>query len=344
MIPSRGSSHNDYDIPRSLIDLRNVNNTCTNGGSSTRPASSVTGARSESSLLTGNESSFGGGGANHAPPSHQASLSSIPAVNQISCLRDEYPDYDIPRPQSKDYPDYDIPKPHKNDERSALSFGVLDSVMAEIDDHVAASQKTSSSLPSLIDRDTLPPSSQHIREHSTPAMNGMYTGNTDSNPDPAYDHLAAKIALRQLIADGIIQAPPPEISSTAGEKATTLQDLEKDSSENSSISTTEKQSLEKDSITKVSTENGPIEKDSTEDGPIEKDSTEDVISTEKGSTEKKITEKGSIEKLSTQRVSPVKDLTDGTAQPPNHLVDLTKHLKVCLNEYMIVNFISFSSL
>lgn len=222
-------SHNDYDIPRSLLDLRPV---------SSQGVSSLMAAQSENSLIGQTSTS-----------AH--SLSSIPGaiggvIDQINALKDEYPDYDIPKPHIKSYPDYDIPKPHKKfstkesfevegcdpeeekvrkgvEERNseetdgpthALSFGVLDSIMAGIDDNVAAAQqKTSSaSLPSLID----PASNQttcikdkpikHQREHSTPII--LEVGKReeeDKKREPVYDHLAAKIALQQLIADGIVK-------------------------------------------------------------------------------------------------------------------------------------------
>ncbi|XP_019850764.1 PREDICTED: uncharacterized protein LOC109581247 isoform X2 [Amphimedon queenslandica] len=231
LIPSRCSSasHNDYDIPRSLLDLRPV---------SSQGVSSLTAAQSENSLIGQTSTS-----------AH--SLSSIPGaiggvIDQINALKDEYPDYDIPKPHVKSYPDYDIPKPHKKfstkessevergdseegkvrkevEEREseetdgpthALSFGVLDSIMAGIDDNVAAAQQktSSSSLPSLID----PASNEntftkdkpikHIREHSTPII--LEAGKREEEgkkKEPVYDHLAAKIALQQLIADGIVK-------------------------------------------------------------------------------------------------------------------------------------------
>ena len=222
-------SHNDYDIPRSLLDLRPV---------SSQGVSSLTAAQSENSLIDQTSAS-----------AH--SLSSIPGavagvVNQITALKDEYPDYDIPKPHLKSYPDYDIPKPHKKfstkepleggdteqrkvnsskeeEERDreetdgpahALSFGVLDSIMAGIDDNVAAAQQktSSSSLPSLIDpagNETMcikDKPIKHQREHSTPII--LEVGKREEKEkkkEPVYDHLAAKIALQQLIADGIVK-------------------------------------------------------------------------------------------------------------------------------------------
>ena len=171
------------------------------------------------------------------------SLSSIPgggenALSQINTLRDEYPDYDIPKPHSKYNPDYDIPKPLKKysveerGERSGTgdasngvnsetcttsnamstdcSFGILDSIMAGIDDTVAAvQQKTtnSASLPSLIESsvEAKCDGPKHYREHSTPIILEGGKGEGEKKAEPVYDHLAAKIALQQLIADGIIK-------------------------------------------------------------------------------------------------------------------------------------------
>ncbi len=107
---------NDYDIPRSLTDLRRVDS----------PYLMRTGTRS-------NE---------HMAYSRASSCSEH--TSQAALLKDEYPDYDIPRPSdSIDDPDYDVPRSVKSmgtvDSKSEgnISFGALDKIMADIDMQVA---------------------------------------------------------------------------------------------------------------------------------------------------------------------------------------------------------------
>lgn len=217
--PSVGS-HNDYDIPRSLIDLRRVDSS----HSSTHEKTSYShqaNARSESSLT---------GATSSTSQPLKDSLSSIPnSVNQVAYLKHEYPDYDIPKPSTKDYPDYDIPKPHssrvsttsepslpdddvvvKTQQSSTQYFGVLDSIMSEIDDLAAVHNINAQSLPSLIDKDLeeeVKP--RHVKENSTPAaiFSQVVPLSADENKkEPIYDRLSAKIALEKLKADGIIDA------------------------------------------------------------------------------------------------------------------------------------------
>ena len=237
--PSRGSSHNDYDIPRSLIDLRRVDSSSSRKSGSQQASNSIANARSDSSLT--------GQGTNSIIFNHKdSSLSSIPnTVDQAAYLKSEYPDYDVPSRIFKEmYPDYDIPRPHgsTSSESNLLEptltavkhipppkdFGVLDSVMAEINDiadvHHHSATVTAQSLPSLIDENdkechTKP---KHVKENSTPAAIfsqvvqddhqeiGASTVARRNSKESAYDRLSARIALERLRADGII--PPVAVS------------------------------------------------------------------------------------------------------------------------------------
>lgn len=112
------NSHNDYDIPRSLTDLCRID-------------SPFLGNRSDKSV---------NGQTGYVIRSRRGSSSSEP-MSQINMLKDEYPDYDFPKPN--EYPDYDVPKPHRSlvamemidsggKDDDNVSFGALDNIMAEI--------------------------------------------------------------------------------------------------------------------------------------------------------------------------------------------------------------------
>ena len=107
-------NNNDYDIPRSLIDLYSR---------SSSPFSTIRSAARQTSY------------------SINSRRSSCSSMSQIAMLKEEYPDYDFPRPCND--PDYDIPKSYHtftssiytSDSRSEdnLSFGPPDKMIANID-------------------------------------------------------------------------------------------------------------------------------------------------------------------------------------------------------------------
>lgn len=109
-----------YDVPRSLIDLRQVDSPypIQSVASSTKPST----YRSNSGIFHSSE-----------------------RLDQITMLKDAYPDYDIPKPSTieTENPDYDVPRSLRSvgtsDSKSEgnLSFGDLDKMMAEIDTEVA---------------------------------------------------------------------------------------------------------------------------------------------------------------------------------------------------------------
>ena len=112
---SNTASENEYDIPRSLTDLRRVD--------------------SPYSVRVHSTEHMTGGSRTSSSSEH---------INQLAMLKDEYPDYDFPRPSgSIDDPDYDVPRSVKSfgtvDSRSEgnISFGALDKMMADIDSQVA---------------------------------------------------------------------------------------------------------------------------------------------------------------------------------------------------------------
>ena len=137
----------DYDIPRSLLNRHH--------GSANSLIDTTKSAATNLGLLQHQSK-------NTNTSSSSSVLSSEP-LSQADYLRDEYPDYDVPK-LPKDYLDYDVPKPYhiknlksqsstKNGNgidstRNAvstpdISFGDLDSIMAEINLQVLEAQQLS---------------------------------------------------------------------------------------------------------------------------------------------------------------------------------------------------------
>lgn len=147
----------DYDIPHSII-LDHHHGSVNSLLDSAKSPSATSGC-----MLQGKSSS-------------SSSLPSSEPVSQADYLRDEYPDYDVPK-VPKEYLDYDVPKPHpravtpktlhsllktENGEivRNAvstpdISFGDLDSIMAEINLQVLEAQQLSAQHTFLDEKSSL---------------------------------------------------------------------------------------------------------------------------------------------------------------------------------------------
>ena len=359
--PSRASSHNDYDIPRSLTDLCYTD-------------SPLVTARSESSL-TGITSLSG----HHPLNSHQASLSSIPLLDskdQTMLLKDEYPDYDVPRPSVKEYPDYDVPKslfagkksPLSDDETQSsnsgmkkkigegvastgdISFGVLDRIMAEINEQVAATELDSNpshlasrSLPSFTTQEI------HLESQDAPTTLSSQSDNHISVPylqqsaslqgakEPIYDHLPTKVALQMIAADELVVIE--DSSSKSEDKEQNIINGETCKSKESIV-------LENSTPEKVLSVNATPEKIVSENVTPEKVASENVtpentLSENENTTPKEETLENSA--LTTKvKSNPIKlenTATKDLPQPPSHLADLTYHLQV-LNIVMFVVYVT----
>lgn len=357
--PSRASSHNDYDIPRSLIDVCYTD-------------SPLVTARSESSL-TGITSLSG----HHPLNSHQDSLSSIPLLDskdQAMLLKDEYPDYDIPRPSVKEYPDYDVPKSLFAGKKSPLSdgetqssnsgtkrkigecvgstgdisFGVLDRIMAEINEQVAATQLDSNpshlashSLPSFttpevhLESQDAPTtlSSQSEKHISVPSL--QPSAPLQGAKEPLYDRLAAKVALQMLAADGLVVIE--DNSSKSEDKEQNIFDGEAYKSKESIVlesSTPENVLLVNAAPEKVASENAMPDKIVSEnvmpDKVVSENATpENVLSEKENATpEEETLEKLPLTKVKSKPIKLENNVTEDLPQPPSHLADLMHHLQV----------------
>ena len=378
--PSRASSHNDYDIPRSMTELCYTD-------------SPLVTARSESSL-TGITSLSG----HHPLNSHQDSLSSIPLLDskdQAMLLKDEYPDYDIPRPSIKEYPDYDVPKSLFAGKKSPLSdsetqssnsgakrkigegvastgdvsFGVLDSIMAEINEQVAATQLESN--PSHLTSHSLPSFSTpevHLESQDAPTTLSSQSDTHIFVPslqpsaplqgakEPLYDHLPAKVALQILAADGLVGIE--DNGSKSEDKEQNIFDSETCKSKESIVletSTPEKVLTVNTTPEKVVSENVMPEKVLSVNPMPEKVASEnampDKVTSENATPENALSEKenaipeeetlenSALTKVKSKPIKVENNATEDPPQPPSHLADLMHHLQV-LNIVIFVVYVT----
>lgn len=355
--PSRASSHNDYDIPRSLTDLCYTD-------------SPLVTARSESSL-TGITSLSG----HHPLNSHQASLSSIPLLDskdQAMLLKDEYPDYDVPRPSVKEYPDYDVPKSLFAGKKSPLSdsetqpsnsgmkrnigegvgstgdisFGVLDRIMAEINEQVAATQLDSNpshlashSLPSFTTQEIHLESPTTLSSRSDNHISVPYlqpSASLQGAKEPIYDHLPIKVALQVITADELVVIE--DSSSKSEDKGQNIIDGETCKSKESIVlenSTPEKVLSVNVISEKVASENTMPEKVLSVNAIPEKIVSENVtpentLSEKENTTPEEETLENSAltTKIKSKPIKLENTANKDLPQPPSHLADLTHHLQV----------------